>query len=348
MSTGCGASAARSGTCSRCCPALAALGVEPVFVGLDDPAWDPEPFYERAHASSRCACGCRTRLDPRLVGRLRGALGGADIVHTHLVHADVYGALARGDRTLVSTKHNDDPFRRGPVPLRRAGAHPPRGARDRDHRGAPALQRRACRPARGEARGRPLRARRAARAVGRERGARPPGRCARPARDLAPRAAEGARRRRARARPGTRGGAARRARRARRGAGAASGSPAKASTCPGASATSAPGSRARSCSSTRRAGRGSASPCSRRCSPGSPWSPRGSARSRRSWSTARRACSCRRTTPRRSPAPSCRCCAIPGGSARPASRGRGASSRSSGCPGARSPSTSARCRAAER
>jgi len=40
----------------------------------------------------------------------------ADIVHTHLVHADVYGGLAarlRGTR-LVSTKHNDDPFRVGP------------------------------------------------------------------------------------------------------------------------------------------------------------------------------------------------------------------------------------------
>src|SRR5581483_8728199 len=47
----------------------------------------------------------------RLVRRLR-----ADVVHTHLVHADVYGGLAaalRGSR-LVSTKHNDDPFRLGP------------------------------------------------------------------------------------------------------------------------------------------------------------------------------------------------------------------------------------------
>jgi glycosyltransferase involved in cell wall biosynthesis len=35
----------------------------------------------------------------------------ADVVHTHLVHADVYGAIAA--RTLVSTKHNDDPFRAG-------------------------------------------------------------------------------------------------------------------------------------------------------------------------------------------------------------------------------------------
>ncbi len=36
-------------------------------------------------------------------------------MHTHLVHADLYGGLAAKLRgtTLVSTKHNDDPFRTG-------------------------------------------------------------------------------------------------------------------------------------------------------------------------------------------------------------------------------------------
>ena len=47
-----------------------------------------------------------TRL-PRTLRRLR-----PDLVHTHLVHADVYGAIAPG-ATLVSTKHNPDPFRAG-------------------------------------------------------------------------------------------------------------------------------------------------------------------------------------------------------------------------------------------
>jgi glycosyltransferase involved in cell wall biosynthesis len=54
-------------------------------------------------------------FDPLLLVRLARTLH-ADIVHTHLVHADVYGGLAarlRGTR-LVSTKHNDDPFRVGP------------------------------------------------------------------------------------------------------------------------------------------------------------------------------------------------------------------------------------------
>src|SRR5207245_7968328 len=36
----------------------------------------------------------------------------AELLHTHLVHADVYGALVPGV-PLVSTKHNPDPFRTG-------------------------------------------------------------------------------------------------------------------------------------------------------------------------------------------------------------------------------------------
>jgi glycosyltransferase involved in cell wall biosynthesis len=54
-------------------------------------------------------------VDPLLLARLVRGLR-ADIVHTHLVHADLYGGVAaklRGTK-LVSTKHNDDPFRRGP------------------------------------------------------------------------------------------------------------------------------------------------------------------------------------------------------------------------------------------
>jgi glycosyltransferase involved in cell wall biosynthesis len=94
-------------------PGLAALGLDPVFVGLDDPAFAPGPFYEQLPVES-----VRLRMphdfDPPLLRRLRGVLRDADLVHTHLVHADVYGALAAGGATLVSTKHNDDPFRTGP------------------------------------------------------------------------------------------------------------------------------------------------------------------------------------------------------------------------------------------
>jgi glycosyltransferase involved in cell wall biosynthesis len=41
--------------------------------------------------------------------------GAVDLVHTHLIHADLYGGLAArlaGVRPIVSTRHNDDSFRR--------------------------------------------------------------------------------------------------------------------------------------------------------------------------------------------------------------------------------------------
>jgi len=95
-------------------PALAERGIEPVLVGLDDPAWSAADFYGALRVPSVRIRSPRD-LDPLLFARLVRELR-ADVVHTHLVHADVYGGVAaklRGSR-LVSTKHNDDPFRRGP------------------------------------------------------------------------------------------------------------------------------------------------------------------------------------------------------------------------------------------
>lgn len=97
-------------------PALAARGHDVTFVGLDDPAWDAEPFYERVGVPAR-RLSCPRDADPLLARRLRHTLRTLEpeVVHTHLVHADLYGALAsaRAPWALVSTKHNDDPFRAG-------------------------------------------------------------------------------------------------------------------------------------------------------------------------------------------------------------------------------------------
>ena len=85
-------------------PALAAKGVD-------------VSFRRARHAGSGPVLRRAGRAVQRLTRpwQLRGALKRAkpDLVHTHLVHADVYGAVAT--RTpIVSTKHNPDPFRAGP------------------------------------------------------------------------------------------------------------------------------------------------------------------------------------------------------------------------------------------
>ena len=91
-------------------PALAARGVDVRFLGLDDDSRAPGPFYEALTVPYTRVLAPRD-LDPRLGWQVRAQTRDADIVHTHLVHADVYGALGAG--RLVSTKHNDDPFRAG-------------------------------------------------------------------------------------------------------------------------------------------------------------------------------------------------------------------------------------------
>src|SRR4029078_8107396 len=87
--------------------------IEPLFIGLDDPAWDAGDFYDALRVPAIRIPPARD-LDPVLLARVAKSAR-ADIVHTHLVHADVYGGVAarlRGAK-LVSTKHNDDPFRTG-------------------------------------------------------------------------------------------------------------------------------------------------------------------------------------------------------------------------------------------
>jgi glycosyltransferase involved in cell wall biosynthesis len=101
-------------------PALAARGAEPVLIGLDDPAGAPEPFYAalRETGVPSLRLPCPGDLHPRLAREIAAAARRLrpELVHTHLVHGDVYGAVAaRAARAvLVSTKHNDDRFRTGP------------------------------------------------------------------------------------------------------------------------------------------------------------------------------------------------------------------------------------------
>ncbi len=98
-------------------PALRARDVDARFLGLDDD--DPDPFYAQLDALGvpYDRLPARRDLDPALLVRIARLLRRQrpDIVHTHLVHADVYGGMASvaAGSTLVSTKHNDDPFRRG-------------------------------------------------------------------------------------------------------------------------------------------------------------------------------------------------------------------------------------------
>jgi glycosyltransferase involved in cell wall biosynthesis len=93
-------------------PALADRGVDVRFLGLDDPSRAPDPFYDQLTVPSTRIAAPRD-VDPLLAVRVARAVrsAAADVVHTHLVHGDVYGALHGG--VLVSTKHNDDPFRVG-------------------------------------------------------------------------------------------------------------------------------------------------------------------------------------------------------------------------------------------
>jgi glycosyltransferase involved in cell wall biosynthesis len=92
-------------------PALAERGLDVSFVGLDNPAGAPDPFYAELGVPYE-RLPCPRDFDPRLVRRLGRTLADAELVHTHLVHADLHGALA-ARAPLVSTKHNDDPFRAG-------------------------------------------------------------------------------------------------------------------------------------------------------------------------------------------------------------------------------------------
>jgi glycosyltransferase involved in cell wall biosynthesis len=101
-------------------PALRERGIDARFLGLDVPGTDAPRFYERLDAAgvpySRVRCGqdVSPRMGRDVVQAVRKER--PDLLHTHLVHGDVYGALAAAaTRTpYLSTRHNDDRYLLGP------------------------------------------------------------------------------------------------------------------------------------------------------------------------------------------------------------------------------------------
>jgi glycosyltransferase involved in cell wall biosynthesis len=101
-------------------PTLRARGVDARFLGLDVPGSDATRFYRELdaagvpHAHARCTLDADPRLAAAVVRAVRAA--SPDLLHTHLVHADVYGAMSSAALRLplVSTRHNDDRYLLGP------------------------------------------------------------------------------------------------------------------------------------------------------------------------------------------------------------------------------------------
>jgi glycosyltransferase involved in cell wall biosynthesis len=114
-------------------PALRERGADARFLGLDVPGTDFARFYETLdrlgvpHGSVRCG----PDASPRMARDVHRAIGAErpDLVHTHLVHADVYGGAAARLHGIpcVSTRHNDDRYLLGPFRyVDRAFARPAR------------------------------------------------------------------------------------------------------------------------------------------------------------------------------------------------------------------------------
>lgn len=102
-------------------PALAARGVDVRLIVLEDPAHPVDGFCD---ALSSCGVAVERvraprRVDPRLARDLtrRVRALAPDVLHTHLVHADLYGLLAawRPGIAAVSSRHDNNPFRRRPI-----------------------------------------------------------------------------------------------------------------------------------------------------------------------------------------------------------------------------------------
>jgi glycosyltransferase involved in cell wall biosynthesis len=101
-------------------PALRERGVDARFLGLDVPGSDAARFYAELGSAEvpfehvRCTRDVNPRMALDVIKAVRR--GRPDLLHTHLVHADIYGSIAAraGDVPFVSSRHNDDRYLLGP------------------------------------------------------------------------------------------------------------------------------------------------------------------------------------------------------------------------------------------
>jgi glycosyltransferase involved in cell wall biosynthesis len=100
-------------------PALREAGLDARFLGLDVPGTSDE-FYERLDAAGvpHRQVRCGADVSPRMARDVLRAVQAErpQLLHTHLVHADVYGTTAARILRIpyVSTRHNDDRYLLGP------------------------------------------------------------------------------------------------------------------------------------------------------------------------------------------------------------------------------------------
>ena len=101
-------------------PALRDEGIDARFLGLDEPGSNAPLFYDRLdelavpYRQVRCGADVSPRMARDVVRAVRAER--PDLLHTHLVHGDIYGAIAarRLRVPYVSTRHNDDRYLLGP------------------------------------------------------------------------------------------------------------------------------------------------------------------------------------------------------------------------------------------
>lgn len=100
-------------------PALARAGYAPEMMVLASRTDRPEPFVKgmRAAGVPTTVVPLRCDADPLAWAAVTRQMKRQqyDIVHTHLIHGDVYGVTAArmvGVRAVVSTRHNDNDFRK--------------------------------------------------------------------------------------------------------------------------------------------------------------------------------------------------------------------------------------------